>query len=161
MADALAIVEIPAGARLPFVDLLRLADDSEAALRGYLDRGRLFVLRDGAAALGEALVELPADVDAAAELLSIAVAERARGRGLGGRLLDHVAQVTRAAGVRRLEVATATSSLAALAFYLRRGFRPLRIDRDYFSPARGYPAGSEENGIPLRDRIWLDLDLRP
>jgi len=35
----------------------------------------------------------------------------------------------------------------------------LRIERDFFSPARGYPAVMEDNGIRLRDRVWMDLDL--
>ena len=33
------------------------------------------------------------------------------------------------------------------------------IERDAFSPARGYPEGLEENGIPVRDMGWLDRGL--
>jgi hypothetical protein len=35
----------------------------------------------------------------------------------------------------------------------------LRIERDFFSPARGYPAVMEDNGIRLRDMVWMDLEL--
>jgi hypothetical protein len=34
----------------------------------------------------------------------------------------------------------------------------LRIERDAFTPEAGYPA-TEVDGIPLRDRVWLALDL--
>ena len=46
-----------------------------------------------------------------------------------------------------------------LAFYQKVGFRLWRIERDVFSPERGYPEGIEENGIPLRDMVWLERDL--
>jgi hypothetical protein len=30
---------------------------------------------------------------------------------------------------------------------------------DFFSPERGDAAGSDENGIPLCDLVWMDQDL--
>ena len=39
------------------------------------------------------------------------------------------------------------------------GFRLRKIERDYFSPARGYPEGTTENGILLRDLVWMDQVL--
>jgi hypothetical protein len=33
------------------------------------------------------------------------------------------------------------------------------IERDAFTPAVGYPAGLMIEGIRLRDRVWLDLQL--
>jgi hypothetical protein len=38
-------------------------------------------------------------------------------------------------------------------------FRFWRIERDVFAPERGYPEGLEENGIPLRDMVWLDQEF--
>jgi hypothetical protein len=35
-----------------------------------------------------------------------------------------------------------------------------KVERDFFGPARGSPTGVEENGIPLRDMLRLDQDLR-
>jgi hypothetical protein len=46
-----------------------------------------------------------------------------------------------------------------LAFYQKVGFRVRKVERSWFTPARGYPAGTLENGIPLRDLIWLDREL--
>jgi len=37
----------------------------------------------------------------------------------------------------------------------------LAIDRDAFTPATGYPPDTDVDGIPLRDRVWLDLRLDP
>ena len=157
------IREVPPGARAPLLSLLRLADDSSAEVRRYIERGRLFVVDDPA---GEALPEhqalalallLPGPDPTRAELRSIAVAEPAQRRGYGRRLVEQLLPLLRADGVERLEVATATCDLRAITFYLRLGFRPSRIERDYFSPERGYPEGIVDDGIPLRDRIWLDL----
>jgi len=53
-----------------------------------------------------------------------------------------------------------STSIGALAFYQRCGFRPWRIERDYFTPVRGYAEGLEENGIPVRDMVWLDRDIQ-
>jgi hypothetical protein len=34
-----------------------------------------------------------------------------------------------------------------------------KVERDFFSPERGYPIGLEENGILVRDMLWLDQNL--
>jgi hypothetical protein len=46
-----------------------------------------------------------------------------------------------------------------LAFYQRCGFRLDRVERDFFTVAKGYPADLAENGIPIRDMVWMDRDL--
>ena len=35
----------------------------------------------------------------------------------------------------------------------------LAIERDAFTAATGYPPGIMVEGIPLRDRVWLDMEL--
>jgi len=65
----------------------------------------------------------------------------------------------RAAGDRRLVVATAAADVGILRFYQRLGFRMLRIERDAFTPGDGYAEGLAIDGVPLRDRVWLDLAL--
>jgi hypothetical protein len=39
------------------------------------------------------------------------------------------------------------------------GFRLLRIECGTFSSKAGYADGIVLDGIPLRDRVWLDLHL--
>lgn len=149
---------VPAGAgREQLADLLLLADESPAQVAGYLHDGDLFVLDDGAGvALGTTLV-LYAN-DATAELKSVAVRPDRQGQGVGKRMLVGVLAVLRARGVRRVLVATGTTSFAPLALYQKLGFRLFRIERDFFSPERGYPAELVENGIRLRDLVWLELE---
>jgi hypothetical protein len=54
---------------------------------------------------------------------------------------------------------TGNSGIGQIAFYQKAGFRMWKIERDFFSEARGYPPDLEENGIPLRDMIWFDREL--
>jgi hypothetical protein len=35
------------------------------------------------------------------------------------------------------------------------------VERDEFLPGVGYPPGLMIDGICLRDRVWLDLELDP
>jgi putative acetyltransferase len=72
-----------------------------------------------------------------AELKSMHVAESARGRGIGRAVLEHLLQVARDRGVRR--VSLETGSMAAFAsarsLYRRAGFSPCAPFADY-SPSR-------------------------
>ena len=60
-----------------------------------------------------------------------------------------------------LVVATAAADIDNLRFYQRAGFRMRAIERDAFTPAAGYPPQTSIDGIDLRDRVWLDLNLGP
>lgn len=138
--------------------LLLLADDSESEVHAYYQTGDLYTLRDASgAALGMTLV-IP-DGDEYAELKAVAVDASRHGQGVGKRLLAAVLAELKARGVRHVTVGTGNSGIGQLAFYQKAGFRLSRIERDFFSPARGYPADLEENGIPLRDMVWMDQEL--
>jgi hypothetical protein len=58
-----------------------------------------------------------------------------------------------------LLVSTAAAGIDNLRFYQRRGFRMLSVDRDAFTPSTGYPDPIHIDGIPLRDRVWLSMEL--
>jgi len=60
------------------------------------------------------------------ELKSMFVADSARGRGIGQRLLDHLIDLARARGMERLSLETGASDYfgAARRLYARRGFEP-------------------------------------
>ncbi len=60
-----------------------------------------------------------------------------------------------------LLVATAAADIDNLRFYRRQGFRMRVVERDAFTPASGHPPGIRIDGIELRDRVWLDCQLRP
>ena len=160
-AEEMSLRIVPPGpARDRFLPLLLLADDSEAQVRAYYQTGDLFALAEAdGTVLGMVLV-VPAG-PGEVELKSVAVDPKRHGRGIGRRMLALVLAELAAGGVRRVVVGTANSSIGQLAFYQKAGFRLWRIERDFFSPARGYPAGLEENGIPLRDMVWLEQTLVP
>jgi GNAT superfamily N-acetyltransferase len=151
--------QVAAGpARDEFLPLLSLADDSDAQRRSYYQRGSLFVLRgvDGVP-LGITLA-IPESGDTV-ELKAVAVAAALQGSGVGQRMMVRVLAELRAAGVRRVIVGTGSCGIGQLAFYQKTGFRLWKIERDFFSPERGYPPGIKEHGIPLRDIVWMDQDL--
>jgi ribosomal protein S18 acetylase RimI-like enzyme len=141
-----------------YLPLLRLADDSESEVRRYYQTGDLYVLDDDAATpLGVALA-VPRS-DGSVELKAIAIDAALHRRGIGQRILAAVLADLTTRGVTRVVVGTGNSGVGQLAFYQKAGFRLWKIERDFFGPERGYPDGLEENGIPLRDMVWMDQTL--
>ncbi len=147
----------PGVAREAWVPLLELADEPEP-LRAYLHEGELFglVAEDGRP---RAAILVIRDAPGAAELRAVAVAESEQGGGVGTKMLDAVLGALRDRGVERVTVGTASSGTRQLAFYQRAGFRVSHVERDFFSTDKGYPPGLAENGIPVRDMVWMDLTL--
>jgi GNAT superfamily N-acetyltransferase len=89
----------------------------------------------------------------------MAVIEKHQGQGVGRALVEEAVRRSRARGARLLIVATAAADTGNLRFYQRLDFRMLRIERDAFGPAAGYAEGIVIDGIPLRDRVWLERNL--
>jgi ribosomal protein S18 acetylase RimI-like enzyme len=146
------------GERTRLRGLFALAEDSPQRLEAGLERGRVLVATDGGEIVGYAqLVE--SGTAGEVELLSMAVTERLQHQGIGRALVTRAIAESRADGVRNLLAATAAADTGNLRFYQRLGFRMLRIERDAFTPADGYPEGLMSEGIPLRDRVWLTLAL--
>jgi GNAT superfamily N-acetyltransferase len=141
-----------AGDRTELRPLFELAEDSPPQLDAYIDEGRVLVAVDDEAVVGH--LQLIED-----ELRSLAVVEDRQGEGIGRALVARAVEESRGAGVRTLRVATAAADIGNLRFYQRLGFRMLRVERDAFTPATGYPDDLDVDGIPLRDRIWLSRDL--
>ena len=137
--------------------LVLLADESEAQVRSYIDEGDLFAWRVEGVVLGVVLA-IPDD-DGVVELRAVAVANEMQGRGVGSAMLRAVVDALREGGVRRVVVGTGNSGIGQLAFYQKAGFRLHAIERDFFTPDRGYSDNLEENGIPLRDMVWMDLEF--
>ena len=89
----------------------------------------------------------------------MAVREDRQGQGLSRRLMQAALALLAAEGVTTVRVATAAADIGNLRFYQRLGFRMLRIERDSFTPEGGYPAGLSVRGVPVRDRVWLEMPL--
>lgn len=80
-----------------------------------------------------------------AHILNISVVRACQGRGLGRRLLDHLAEVARQAGARQLLLEVRPSNASALALYEKRGFVVIGRRKGY------YPApGGREDAIVMR-----------
>ncbi|GAA3164284.1 GNAT family N-acetyltransferase [Nonomuraea roseoviolacea] len=146
------------GPREELAGLFELADDSPVAVRGYRELGRVLVARDGGTVVGH-LQLIAGECAGEAEVKSLAVREDRQGAGVGRMLVERAAEVCREERRSTLLVATAAADTRVLGFYQRLGFRLLRVERDVFTPQAGYPA-TEVDGIPLRDQVWLSLDLR-
>ena len=149
----------PGPEREAFVPLLLLAD-AEAQVRDYLQHGDLYALRgaDGEP-LGVTLVLPDPAEPGTAELRAVAVDPAQHNRGLGRQMLASVLADLRARGFRRSVVGPSNAGVGQIAFYQKAGFRVWRIERDYFTPEKGYDPDERENGLPHRDMIWFDQDL--
>lgn len=142
------------GAYLP---LFLLADDSEQQILGYMQDGILYVVEEDERDLGIVLA-IPFEAGTI-ELKAVAVDSDCHNRGIGKRMLALVLAALKDAGYSRVVLGTGNSGIGQIAFYQKAGFRLWKIERDFFSPERGYPDGLEENGIPLRDMVWFDRSI--
>jgi ribosomal protein S18 acetylase RimI-like enzyme len=147
-----------AGPREPLRRLFALAESSPRRLDASLVEGNVLVATDGVELVG--CVQL---VDGVAEdeveVKTLAVAEDRQRQGIGRALVEHAVAECGAAGARRIVVGTAGADTGNLRFYQRLGFRLLRVERDAFTTADGYAEDLTIDGIPLQDRVWLELAL--
>jgi lactoylglutathione lyase len=149
-----------AGTRSDLRRLFEEAEDSAQELDAYIDDGEVLVAIADDRVVGHLqLIDRPAD--RASEIKNMAVEALYRGRGIGRMLVEEAITLAHARGHSTVTVATACADIGNLRFYQRAGFRMRAIERDAFTPIVGYPAGLMIDGIPLRDRVWLDLQLGP
>jgi ribosomal protein S18 acetylase RimI-like enzyme len=140
--------------------LFALAEDSAAELDSYIRAGRVLVARVGGEVVGH-LQLIDGDAPGHAEIKNMAVREDRQGQGIGRQLVQEALVRLAAAGVSTVDVATAAADVGNLRFYQRLGFRMRSIERDAFTGSGGYPPDIRIDGIPLRDRVWLDLQITP
>ncbi|KAB2962794.1 MAG: ribosomal-protein-alanine N-acetyltransferase [Zoogloea sp.] len=96
-----------------------------------------WLMREQGVPVGYAVLMMVIDE---AHILNISVAQACQGRGLGRRLLDHLAQVAWRAGARQLLLEVRPSNTAALALYAKSGFEVIGRRKGYY-PA---PDGRED-----------------
>jgi GNAT superfamily N-acetyltransferase len=137
--------------------LFEAAEDSAAELDAYMEAGEVLVAIAGDEVVGH--LQLLDDAADTSEIKNMAVEAGYRGRGIGRRLIQAAIDLARARGNSTLAVATAAADVGNLRFYQLAGFRMRAVERDAFTPVSGYPAATMVDGIRLRDRVWLDLDL--
>ena len=148
----------PGSERDAYLPLFQLADDSADQVMSYYQTGTLYAL-DTSEGRPVGIVLVTEQPDGSVELKAVAIEESRHRLGIGTRMLLAVLDELRARGVERVVVGTASSGIGQLAFYQKAGFRLARIERDVFTTERGYPDGMLENGIPVRDMVWMDRNL--
>jgi len=110
------------------------ADDFVAMLGENAVLAHVIRRRAGAPVAGFVLSRLAADE---AEILTVAVDARLRGRGLAGRLLaEHVKDLMRA-GIRHLFLEVESENAPALKLYARHGFATIGRRKGYYRSASG------------------------
>jgi GNAT superfamily N-acetyltransferase len=139
-------------------ELFELAEDSGQVLDAYIDEGRVLVAFERDEPIGH--VQLTdTDDPATAEVKNMAVLAFHQRRGIGSALMAAAIAFARKEGRSTLIVATAAADVGNLRFYQRLGFRLRSVERDAFTVATGYADDIDIDGIPLRDRVWLDLAI--
>ena len=152
--DEIRITEYD-GRRDELRNLFALAEDSAAELESYLPDGRILVARRGDRIIAH-LQLVDTDRSDVTEIKNMAVLADEQGRGIGARLVGAALELASTENHSVVVVATATADTGNLRFYQRQGFRFRSVERDAFTAATGYPPGTSVDGVPLRDRIWLD-----
>jgi ribosomal protein S18 acetylase RimI-like enzyme len=128
------------------------------------DGGGLLALDRAGAAVGIVTWFRTGSVAAGeAEVRAVAIADAARGRGVGRALMDAAAAALRASGVGRAWLVTTNDNLAALALYQKAGWRLAAVRPGAIDEVRRTikPSIPEigQHGIPLRDELELELRI--
>lgn len=95
-----------------------------------------------------------------AEIVSLNALEP--GRGVGTRLMDAAEEELRRRGVKTAHVVTTNDNHRALSFYVRRGYRLVRLHLDAMDRVRQVKPQvplTGNDGTPLRDMWGLERDL--
>jgi len=152
-------IELYEGPRQPLRSLFQLAEDSDTELDGYIDTGDVFVARTPTTISGYIQVTS----GETSRIVSVAVVNSRRRCGIGTALIRAGLAWLFSRGAARVLVGTASADVDNLRLYQRLGFRLVRVERDAFTPDRGYSPALHVHGIPIRDRVWLSMEapVRP
>lgn len=91
------------------------------------------------------------------EILNLSVRPARRGKKVGCRLVEAVLDAAASAGMPRVRLKTGTTGPAPLMLYQQIGFRPIRLERDFFT--RAYAGPLFEGPQFCRDMLELEYRL--
>lgn len=141
------------GNRKQFLDLLLLADESEAMIDRYLPGGDLFALYDG----GLKTVCVVTRIDnAACELKNIATYRQFQGKGYGRAMIKYISQLYR--GEYETMLVGTGDVPGILRFYESCGFTESHRVENFFIDNYDHPMFEE--GVQLVDMVYLRKELR-
>lgn len=136
-----------------YLNLLLLADESEAMIDRYLERGEMFVATAGGETVAACVVT--DEGNALCELKNLAVRPDRRRQGCGSRLVQWLCAHYREK-FREMQVGTGDSPLT-VPFYEKCGFTYSHRIPDFF--LRHYPHPILEAGRQLTDMVYLKKKL--
>ena len=134
-----------------FLPLLLLGDEQEDMIERYLDRGTLYVLRDGG--ILRAVCVVTEEGGGNFEIKNLAVAPQSQRQGDGRAMVDFAARACRG---RRLLAGTGDSPLT-IPFYEACGFRESHRVKNFFTDNYDHPIF--EAGRQLRDMVYFSMEL--
>lgn len=136
-----------------FLPLLLLGDEQEDMIDRYLPGSMMFVLYDGAVAIGECVIQ---DLGKGiVEIKNIAIMPEYQHRGYGRMMIDFVEsrfRITHSV----LQVGTGDSPLT-IPFYEKCGFIRTHIIKNFFTDNYDHPI--YEDGVRLIDMIYLQKKM--
>ena len=135
-----------------FMDLLLLGDEQENMVKKYLYRGELFVLYDDDLKTVSVVTQ---EEDNIYEIKNIATYEKYQGNGYGSIMMKHIITYYKNKG-KKLLVGTGEDE-KHLSFYKKFGFVYSHTIKDFF--INNYDHIMYENGIQLKDMVYLKMDL--
>lgn len=141
--------------KTPSHELLLLADESEASVADYIDRGTYYAAYDNGQIVGQYVLLHTRPFTA--EVVNIAVVPDRQRQGIATALLHHAVETARKAGFHLLEIGTGDIGIGQIALYERCGFVRCGVDEDYFR--KHYPAPIFENGLECRHMVRLRMEL--
>ncbi len=86
-----------------------------------------------------------------------------QGAGIGTALVEATFQAAKTAGCRKVWLVTTNDNLHALEFYQKRGFHLMALHPGAVNESRKLKPAIPlvgENGIPIRDEIWLEIEIK-
>ncbi len=131
-----------------YLDLLLLADEQEDMIDRYLDRGEMFLLKDGDI---KAVAVVTAEGPDTCELKNLAVLPAEQRRGYGRKMIELLC-AQYAGQYRRMLVGTGEAP-GTMAFYRHCGFVYSYRMPDFFSENYVHPIW--EDGVLLKDMIYF------
>ena len=135
-----------------FIDLLILADESEAMIDKYLERGDLFALYDGEL---KSVCVVSRESPDTCEIKNIATYEKWHGLGYGSTLIEYISDYYKDK-YKTMTVGTGDIP-KSIRFYEKNGFSISHRIRNFFTD--NYDHLMFEDGIQLVDMVYLTKEL--
>ena len=136
-----------------YLALLLLGDEQEDMIDRYLERGRLFVLRESQTPIAVCVVTV--EGEDLLEVKNLAVDPAYQKQGYGRKMLESVAETFRGQ-YKTIQLGTGDSPLT-VPFYEKCGFIRSHIIENFFTDNYDHPIF--EAGVQLRHMVYLNKEI--